>query len=457
MNLRKSASLRLTLLVALAISTISLLGLALYYTQLERALYQRTTERLHTELDNYAALYEQRRIIAVRQAMEFRASLNPNFDTIYLLQDKQHQFLGGNITQWPADVAPSETRFDTGPITQSEITLPDGRLQTYQIAARSLPGGFPIIIGISLEQSQKTLTEMLKTILILGGIMVVVGIGAGALVTHYMFRRILKIVGFLDNVDQDNIDKRLPTDAREDEFALLGLHINQMLDRIDRLNAAHQKLGDVIAHEMRTPLGRIQNLIAELDAAEDQKGRISDEIHNTIRLFDSLLNIATVDAQTGSRTGLQPINLSQICAQLYELYQPVSEDNGRLLTADITHSLWVLGDANLIAQLISNLVENGNKFTQRNNKITLELRTNGATHDLTIHDTGPGLPAGLEVSIFDQFVRGQNTDAQGHGLGLALVKAIALRHGAKVTLPKVKKGFAIRISWPRFSPNLQID
>ena len=81
--------------------------------------------------------------------------------------------------------------------------------------------------------------------------------------------------------------------------------------------------------------------------------------------------------------------------------------------------------------------------------VSVTLHAGQTRHDLTVADTGPGLPPGFQDRMFERFARApRDSDVAGHGLGLALVQAIALRHGARISLPPVDRGFAIRISWP---------
>ena len=453
MRLRHSASLRLTLLVACAVAAVSLVGLVIVYDQLRQTLFERTEERLNAELSGYSALYDQRRIIAVRQAMEYRQSSDPGFGVVYLLLDKQEQYLGGNLQEWPALVSALADGFAQNPQDIRTLALPDGSDQSYLIAARTLKGGFPVMVGISLAPYEATLTEMRRTIAVLLLAMSMAGILAGLTVARYVFRRLNTINRFLDNVDQKSLEDRLPDTGSEDEYSALALHVNQMLDRIANLHRAHQKLGDVIAHEMRTPLGRIQSLVSKIDTEAPEKEAISEEIRGTIRLFDSLLNIAAMDAQAGSRQGLVPVDLSETGRQMFELFLPVAEEEGRKLTADISSDQWILGDGNLLAQVMSNLLENALKFTAPGDEIRVSVTANKTTVDLRVEDSGPGLPDDVGADVFGPFYRAENTSAKGHGLGLALVRAIALRHGAKLRLPDAKKGFAIEISWPRFDSN----
>jgi signal transduction histidine kinase len=181
---------------------------------------------------------------------------------------------------------------------------------------------------------------------------------------------------------------------------------------------------------------------------------LDDEIRTTIRLFDSLLSIAQMDAEAGNTSGLVQIDLSQIAKSISDLYEAVAEEEGREIVTDLADNATILGDAQLFAQLLSNLIENGLKYTNAGDKITLRVWRDGPRVRLLVQDNGPGIPAGQRAQLFTAFSRGKDTQGKpGHGLGLSLVRAIALRHGAIPSILPVEKGFAIEINCLHFSGN----
>ncbi|MFN5998997.1 MAG: sensor histidine kinase, partial [Paracoccaceae bacterium] len=128
----------------------------------------------------------------------------------------------------------------------------------------------------------------------------------------------------------------------------------------------------------------------------------------------------------------------------------LAEDRGLVTEAHITPNLQILGDRNLIAQVLSNLLDNASKYCAAGDHLTLTITPEDDRILMCIADTGPGLPEDLKAEAFDRFTRAERDRATpGHGLGLALVRAIAARHGARLTLPPTDKGFALEIRWPR--------
>jgi signal transduction histidine kinase len=147
---------------------------------------------------------------------------------------------------------------------------------------------------------------------------------------------------------------------------------------------------------------------------------------------------------------LVPVDLSAVALEVWELYEPLAEDKGLVAKARVVPGLKILGDRNLIAQVLSNLTDNAIKYCAAGDKVMLELTEQGDRAVMRVADTGPGLPEDIKGEAFERFVRAERDRAiKGHGLGLALVRAIAARHGARLVMPETESGFALEIHWPR--------
>lgn len=447
--MRPSAGLRLTAAIALAVTLVSVAGMALQYRLIARDLDRRQRQLVAADLAGFAALYDQRRIIAVRQAIEFRQLSDPGAGLLLALQDRGGALLAGRPGGW-TDAIP---RPPEGQTTEAVAFTVDGA--PYLGVARTLAGGFPLWVARPTAATAQTLADLRRVILwVLAGV-VLVSLALGHVASRWILARVGRVNRLADRVAGGNLSARLPGRRTRDEFGLLETHIHAMLDRIEALNRATNHLGDTIAHELRTPLTRIQNRLARLDLDSEQADTVMDEIRATVRMFDSLLEIARAQASVGGRPGPEMIDLSALLSELHELYQPLAEESGITFAAAIDPGVTVLGDRNLVALLVSNLFENALKFTPPDEHVTVTLVRGGTRHDMTVADTGPGLPSGFDAArLFDRFSRaGGQPDVPGHGFGLALVQAVALRHGAKLSLPPSQKGFAIRIGWPSVPEN----
>ncbi|MGY3439408.1 MULTISPECIES: ATP-binding protein [unclassified Marinovum] len=446
-RLARSASLRLTLAIAGLILFMALLAMAVQYRTAAGALERQQRDLLHADIDSFAELYDQRRIPALRQAIEDRAAQTPQGQALYLLQDRNGQTLAGNLNDWPEDLPAM-----AGGVTEAAprlFSLPGGPAE-YNGVARVLPGGFPLLVARATTVTADTLQDMRGTILWMALALVAMAAVTGGFVSRLVLRRIDRVNALADRVAEGDLAARLPGQRTPDEFGALEAHVHAMLDRIENLNAATNRLSDAIAHELRTPLNRIQQKLDQLDGQPELVGGIRAELRGTIRIFDALLDISGALAEQGQRPGLVPLNLSDIAQDVFDLYDPVAEDTGLTCRLNAAPDLSILGDRSLLAQLISNLLDNAIKFCAPGDTITLSVRPDGARHILEVSDTGPGVPDDLKADLFERFTRAErDRDKAGHGLGLALVQAIAARHGAKMDMPPRAKGFAIAIAFPK--------
>lgn len=444
MKLWSHTAFRTALTVVLVMGLLAVASVLIVQRQLERRLLEQATIQLDAEIQNLRALYDQRRVVAVRQAIAFRLLETGQADRVYLLTDRNSDVLAGNLPGWPSDLEADDVGFEVSTPTIQSI---EG--QRFLTEALTLRGGFSLLVGVSMEPSDQTLQTMRRVFFLFGFAMVICGVGAAFAFARRAQGRMNNVNAFLDTVGTSGtLDARMATEVEHlgPEFAQLGHHIDAMLDRIAHLLDAHHRLGNTVAHEMRTPLARIQARLARLDVNELARAGLDEEIRSTIRLFDSLLSIAQMDAEAHDPSGLSPVNIGQVAEGIVELYVPVAEDTDRQLAVSTVDDAWILGDEGLLAQLISNLIENGLKYTRTGDKISVSVSRTNNRVKLRVADTGPGLEEGTQDTVFAPFSRGTHSASQpGHGLGLSLVRAIALRHGALLRLPKVDKGFAIEM------------
>lgn len=438
------ATLRLAAAMALAVTLLSLGAMALQYRLVETRLMAAQRSLLAADLDGFAALYDQRRIIALRQAIDYRAAAATGGEML-LLMDRSGQTLAGTRKDWPANLAPAGEGFTSDGAT--EFTEGPNR---WLAVARDLPGGFPLLVARSLQPVDETLAALRRGMLGLLGAVLVAGGLVGALAARFVMARINRINALADRVAEGQLDARLPGTRADDEFGLLETHVHAMLDRIENLNRATHRLSDTIAHELRTPLNRMLQKLSKIEGQDHLTDDLKSEMRQAIRMFDSLLDISRAEADQGTGGGLVPVDLSTTAQEVWELYEPLAEDKGLQTEASITPGLTILGDRNLIAQVLSNLLDNAIKYCAPGDRLSLDLTPEADRALMRIADTGPGLPADLKAEAFDRFTRAErDRGIKGHGLGLALVRAIAARHGARLTLPDTPSGFVLEIRWPR--------
>ena len=438
------ATLRLAAVVALTVTALSVLGMALQYRLVAQRLEAQTIGLLQADLDGLASLYDQRRIIALRQAIAYRAATSGSEEMLLLLA-RDGSVLAGTQAMWPAQVQSSGDGFTA----DGAIRFADQGARWLGVA-RTLPGGFPLLVARSLAANDATLQSLRRGILAIGFGMLSAAALVGWVMARQVMTRITGVNALADRVAAGALDARLPGPRSDDEFGQMERHVHAMLDRIEALNRATHRLSDTIAHELRTPLNRIVQKLAQIDGQEAVTDALRAEMRAVIRVFDALLDISRAEADKGHGGGLLPVDLSAVVTEIWELYEPVAEDRGLILSQEVAPGLRVLGDRTLIAQMLSNLLDNAVKYCRAGDSVHLSLSEAGDRYALRLADTGPGLPPDLRAAAFERFRRAErDRDSPGHGLGLALVQAIAARHGARLMVPDVGKGFVIEILWPK--------
>ncbi|MGE0845789.1 MAG: ATP-binding protein [Flavobacteriaceae bacterium] len=445
----RSATLRLTAAITAVAVALAAVALFLVYQGVSRYSDQRLTELVEADLAGFADLYAQRRIIAVREAMERRGAATPPEEMLLLLQQRDGTRLAGNIDAWPAGLAREEQ-------LQTFAFAPAGSDIDYLGAGRLLPGGFPILVA----RATTSRDDLLSTLAAGSAAAIVAILFAGLAAGYWLSRRILSRIVRLNDlcirVEGGDLEARAPASG-SDEFAVLARNINAMLERITRLRAAAHDLSNNIAHELRTPLNRI---LLRIDAMRQGRGMrdapaaaeidaVAAQTRETIQVFESLLDIAAAEADTGDAAGFAPVDLGPLAQEIADLYEAVAEHKEVALSCRCEGRADILGDRLLLTRMLANLVDNAVKFTGRGGEVTIAVEPGAATHIVSVRDTGPGIPAGMEERVFERFVRSDSTAAApGHGLGLALVRAIAIRHGIKIELKSAPTGLNVRLLCP---------
>ncbi len=438
------ATLRLAAMLALAVTLMSLAAMGLQYRLIGQRLTEATHAQLVADLDGFAALYDQRRIIALRQAIEYRSAV-PNLAELLVLQDRNGAVLAGSAAGWPAGLQASGEGFAAEP----GVGFSHAGARWLGVA-RVLPGGFPLLVARSLAPVDATLAALRRGMAALAVALMAAGGLTGWLAARSVMMRLGRINDLADRVAAGDLAARLPGPRSPDEFGLLESHVHAMLDRIEALNRATHRLSDTIAHELRTPLNRMAQKLARIEGQEALTADLRGEMRAAVRVFDALLDISRAEADQGNGGGLVPVDLSAVAQEVWDLYEPLAEDKGLVTRLDIAPGLSILGDRTLIGQMIANLLDNSIKYCTAQDSLTLSLQPGDDRHLMRIQDTGPGLPDEIKADAFERFTRAErDRGIAGHGLGLALVRAIAARHGANLTLPEVEKGFVLMIGWPK--------
>lgn len=345
-----------------------------------------------------------------------------------------------------------------------ELTVKrSGRLIVGRVAVVALPNGNLLAAGSDM-QLLRDMEDLFGQASLLAAIAACVIALIGAMV----FRRVVDeraaaIRSTMSRVAAGDLRQRIPVDERDDEFTLLNRDINAMLDRLEQLMEGIRHVSNSIAHNLRTPLTRILLRLRNAQQASPEMqsatlALVAEEVAELGVVFEKLLQIAEVESGA-SRKRFAPVDLQALLVDVVDFYEPLVEDAGGALRLDVQAGVQALGDGDLIASAISNLVDNAIKYgasTVYANGADVLLTASSAQEngsdgawgvEITVRDKGPGADAQTIEQMTTRFYRAES-DRQGYGLGLASVLAIVQLHGGKLSFHNSHPGMTARIWLP---------
>jgi len=281
-----------------------------------------------------------------------------------------------------------------------------------------------------------------------GGITLLLALAGGWALSRTVTRRLEVINATSRQIMSGHLNRRIPKSGSDDEFDELTSHLNAMLDRIEALMDDVRRVSDNIAHDLKTPLTRLRN---ELESMREGVGdnasveRALQDADSLLATFNALLRIARIE--TGSRrAGFEDLDLATVVRDVAELYQPVAENKGLQLDVEADKELTVRGDRDLLFQAIANLVDNAIKYTPGSGRVSLSLQRGDGWGRVIVADTGPGIPQDIRGKVFERFYRADDSrQAQGSGLGLALVRAVVQLHEGRMRLEDNDPGLWVQM------------
>jgi len=286
-----------------------------------------------------------------------------------------------------------------------------------------------------------------------GGAIALLGLISAVALSLHPLARIAAMRKASDAISAGDFAMRLPITGSGDELDELAQITNRMMDEAERLMGEARTVGQGVAHELRSPLTRLRAMLDHASAsfeADDPRRRLLEncvaEADGVLKSFQALLRIAALEAR-GRRTAIGRVSLSGMVEQIAELYAPLAADMGIELTAPAGADLVIQGDGELLFEAVSNLVDNALKFTGAGGHVAVSAFSTPGGAVLEVRDNGPGIPEAERSLVTRRFYRGQRPpSAEGYGLGLSLVAAVADLHGFDLSFEDARPGTIVRIA-----------
>jgi signal transduction histidine kinase len=383
-----------------------------------------------------------------------RVRQTPHGPMYYLLQDRNGEFIAGNIPPFRG----GEGRFD--------LKVPRANSPSVAVHPRgvTLTDGEYLMVGVDALPRR----EMQKLILRVFGwstaISLLLAVAGGAVISGGVLRRIETISRTARDIMAGDFSKRIPLRGAQDEIDHLAASLNTMLERNQAAMENVRQVSNDIAHDLRTPLNRLRQrleLAQRRARSVDEwrqvaEGCISD-MDAMLETFGGLLRIARIESGMPTRR-FTKVDLSELLRTVIEVYQPMAEEKEQPFMADIASGLAVWGDRELLTQMIANIVENAMKHSPTRASIGLSTSNTPSTIAVTVNDSGPGVPAEERARVFQRFYRLERSRSMpGSGLGLSLVEAIAALHDVSVELADNEPGLRVTLLFTRLTNRLRVN
>jgi signal transduction histidine kinase len=431
---------RLTLLFLALFAAAASAFLAYIYIATAGEVTLRADARVQREIRALEAIDRSGGVVALNQAIIERSS--GDRPLVYLLMTPDGKTISGSIGRSPIEHLEGDHAWTTFTLTSPGT---DGGMvrQPARGLGERLPDGYLLFVGADVGELEFYVSKVLRALWGAGALMILLGLAGGLMVSRDVSRNTATLTDVIDKVSGGDLRARARVRGSGDEYDELAIGLNDMLDRLERSVGGLRHAGDAIAHDLRSPLTRLRaRLEAGLIDAEagrtDAKAALHQALEDAdgvLRTFGAVLAIARLEA-AGEAPGQTVFDPAELAGSVAELYEPVCEDKGLDFGIETTPGLRVKGNREFLAQALANILDNAIKYTPSGGAIMLRVRRRSSGDvEVSVTDTGPGIPAEDRGRVLERFVRLENSrNEPGAGLGLSLVAAVARAHGGRLEM-----------------------
>jgi signal transduction histidine kinase len=306
--------------------------------------------------------------------------------------------------------------------------------------------------SVGFEDVQATVAFVRNRVLIATAIALVIALIGGLLIATRLGRRVGHLERAARSVARGRYVEPLPVTSK-DEIGQLTETFNQMQEQLQRVDVARKEFIATASHELRTPifsLGGFVELLQDEDLDEDTRREfletMAEQVERLQKLSVDLLDLSRLDS--GSvELHTEPVDLAELTRSVAGEFHPRLTEHGTELLLDVPdEGPSALCDRERVAQIMRILLDNALRHTPEGTDVTVSAtRYNGAA-ELTVADTGPGLPAGARAKVFERFFTGDA--ARGAGLGLAIARELAERMDGRLVLTGKRESTAFTLELP---------
>lgn len=387
--------------------------------------------------------YAQGGLSALAGSVKARTTQPVERATVLLLVDPQGRPLAGNLD--PTLHVPVLRNYVSMKVRRVGHAMPEAMF----LRATHLPDGGVLVTGTVVESERQFIALLERATFVALALSILFAAFAAFVSTRLILNRLGSTIATLGRVREGELAQRVPRDGTGDAFALLGAEVNQALDRVASLNSELKIATDSLAHDLKSPLTRLQSALDRLartvtePASQMAVDQALAESERLLGMIETALSITRAEAGIG-RESFKPVDLPDMLATIVEIYAPLVEDAGRAIVLVAEQPITMPVHHQLMDQAIGNLVDNAIKYGA--GTITLSIEQGDHAVVLAVADEGPGIPENQHEQALRRFARlDEARRGWGAGLGLSLVQAVAHLHGGTVELLDNEPGLKVAI------------
>lgn len=476
-QVKKSSVFRYSLVATLIASVITSVAMLMTYQQARQEISSQVDNRLIAEAGRIRQQYEQRSAFSLHQPVIGITERSSSESTIsYCLSNDYNQDVedSDNLFSSINNAGIVENHYlytshfnDLCQSTRQAIDdnmpnlLPIMRWHTHKdmmrIVITPLNNGLTLITGYDTKNERRILRRMFSTVIYSSILLIAASFFGSFYISRSITRNTKRISDSARRIVDGDFGERISIDPDDsNEMRSLANNLNHMLERLDTLISSQRQVTNNIAHDMRSPLNRLRSrmevclLDRNRSSAElrDAIGKSIEDIDKLLQTFNAMLTIAQIEAR--ARDDFKATDLSLICEELSELYEIFAEEDGsHYFSSQIAPNLSLFGNRQLIAQAITNLLDNAVKYTPSGGNIHLQAYEKNKHIHIAVSDNGPGIPADDRERVLQRFVRLDNSrSTPGNGLGLSMVAAATHLHDGNIRISDNNPGLKIELIIP---------
>ncbi len=454
---------RLTLLYSsLLMAIITVFGIAVFGI-MDRTLRMQVDHNLHRALDDIEpevlAIFNERGELVYSPVLwQLDTFRSPGMYVQLMLPDHEYPH---NLTQslgtYHAPLDSATIQADSETYSSVIINRTSLRIITRPLIINSEVVG--VLQAASSLETIEAATERLLRILLVGSLVALI---FSVVLGNWLASRALSPISKITDTAQaivaaEDLSRRIDDEGTQDELGSLITTINRMLERLENLFHTQRRFVADISHELRTPATAIQGhveLMQRVGHDPESLHAITKESGRMSQLVNDLLLLAQADAGRLA-LAIAPVELDALLLKMFGVAQELSEGSVRVTLAAMCPVI-VEADEERLKQLLRQLIVNGLKYTPAGGKLTLSMRHEPNYVEISVSDTGSGIPEDHLPYIFDRFYRvdkARSRHGGGSGLGLSIAMWIAEAHGGTLTVNSQKgegSTFVLRLPLQHF-------